>query len=145
MGAEGCIVDFRISTAFDNESGKSVLYGGFPADADNRVIEGNEIKELKKLNWIKEKSFIFLAACNLDDGKDSVAEAFHTSQGVQVFSSRAYAYFSEGYLFYNRKEEDDDNIYLLAFVHGQNFLDADSWLDITNPLPGMRIWEEIRE
>ena len=86
MGAEGCVVDFRISTAFDNESGKSVLYGGFPADVDNRVIEENEIKELKKLNWIKEKSFIFLAACNLDDGKDSRCESIsHFSRGAGVF------------------------------------------------------------
>lgn len=127
-----------------DDHGKSALYGGSPATGDSLKIHGSEVAELPKLNWISGKSFIFLAACNLDQGSDNVAARFHSSQGVRVYSSRAYAYFSEGYRFYDRKEEDDDDIYLLAFVRGVNLVDRESWLDYRNPLPGMRIWEQIR-
>lgn len=135
------------------DTGESVFLGWSPDSTDdNTQIDGPEIETLEKLNWIKEKSFLFLAACNLDEGSNNVAQAFFERQGVQTISSKAYSYFSTNYLTYHETSPASEQMYLLPFRRGVNLKDSDTYFpntnnpnkNLTNTLGG-RIWEQVRE
>ena len=112
-------------------------------DRESWATDGYEVAKLTKMNWIKGKSFIFFAACNADDGDVNIAKAFHHNQGVQVFSSRAFSYFSESYLVYKETSTKSKDMYLLAFARGVNLLrDVDTYV---HSVFGGRIMEQIFE
>jgi len=118
---------------------------------DEWNISGKEISGLDKLHWLEGKSFIFMANCNGDEGTGSVAEAMHTKQSVKVYYSRAYSYFSNDYLEFDRSmrlklgiasASNVGDLYLLAFERGSH---NENDPDVMNFGSGVRVWEGIYE
>lgn len=116
---------------------------------DSRNMSGAEVGALQKLPWIEGKGLMFLMNCNGDEGRGSVASAFHSGQGAKVYYSKAYSYFSNSHTEYNRSyrlatgtasTSNVGDLYLLAFARGSHNEDDP---DVTNHGSGLRVAEGV--